>query len=95
MDSLKRQAFSLSFSASFEGLAAFSADAVNMPLKIPVIDELCQHILLKHGNRTGLKTHLLLKFSNTRFGQNHVPNSHGGRNGLTEGVDIDHAAQRL
>ena len=44
--------------ASFECLAALSANAVNMPLKISVIDELCQHILLKHGNRTGIKPHL-------------------------------------
>ena len=81
--------------ASFECLAALSANAVNMPLKISVIDELCQHILLKHGNRTGIKPHLLLKCGNARFGQNHIPDSHRGRNRLTEGVDVDHAAQRL
>ena len=52
--------------------ALAAADPVDMPFKIPAADQFRQHILLKGGNGTTVKSHTELKYREQGPGKHHV-----------------------
>ena len=61
---------------------AFTANTVDMALEIAALEQLCQHILIQHGHRAGIKAQLLLKFLQKKRRQDQIPDTQRGGNGL-------------
>ena len=56
-------------------LAFFSSDAVDMALKIAVVEQLCENVLHKSRNGAGIEAELLFVYADKMLGQHHVSNT--------------------
>ena len=70
-------------------LPFLSPDPIDMPFKITIIDQFCQHILHKGGNGAGIKSQILPKYLGKVLGKHHIANTQRRGNGLGEGIQID------
>ena len=61
-----------------------------MPLKITVVDQLGENVLHKDRNRAGIEAELFLISRHKVLGEHHIADAQGRRNGLGEGIQIDH-----
>ena len=61
-----------------------------MPLEIPVVHQLGQHVLHEGGDGAGVEAQLFRKDPHEVLGEYHVPHAEGGGDGLGEGVEVDH-----
>ena len=66
--------------------SSFSSHSVDMPFEIAGGDQFRQHILLKGGYSTGVKTEFFLERRQELFGKYHVAHTYGGGNGFGKGV---------
>ena len=67
-----------------------SSDPVDVTLKIAVVDQFRQNVLHKGRDGAGVKTQFSLKTFDQLFGQDHVPDPQGGRDGFGKRVQVNH-----
>ena len=81
-------AFSEQKDAFFSTFSSFSANPVNVSLKITVSKELGKDILFKDRYRAGIKAEFFFKWLNQALRKDHVADTHRGRQGSGEGIQI-------
>ena len=60
-----------------------------MPFKMSGIEELCQHILVKNGNRAGKLSQLPVIVLHQLFGKNQIPHPHRRGKGFGKGIEVE------
>ena len=78
------------FCAARHFLPFLSSDLVDVSLKVSVLEELCNDVLLKGGNGAGIKAKARVKLSHKLPRQDHVADTKGRGDGFGKGVQIDH-----
>ena len=71
-------------------LPQISPHAVDMPLKIAVLDQLGENVLHKGRHGAGIKAELLFINLDQMHGQNHISDTKRRRNRLGKGVEVNH-----